>query len=533
MYTFVHPPQRPSPAALPIPSRTSRPAPAAREPHTTERASTGPAPLTFGEGASPAALDFSRIQIHAAAAPALQAQLAVNVPGDACEQEADRIADQVVRAPDSGAGPPTLAAADPDRAYRSSRAGVQGAGGAAPAVVNEVLRSPGQPLDTDTRVAMESRLGHDFGAVRVHTDAMAGRSAHALQARAYTHGRHVVFAPGQFAPRSADGRRLIAHELVHVVQQAGHTAPMVQRQVGGPLDLTPDVCVDVPVLGRACGSDAAKICSQMDLPGCNLVCKVFSCTKPKQPAAKCPSGWKAAATKELEGLCCHGDKVESAQNCCSAERQSFKGCCKQGEVATNLGCEPFKLPGQLCLPPARPTLLGDKCCFPPEVPKGLGCGLLDTPTKPPVQPPTQPPTQPPAVLPQATEIFYKLDRPLPGEGSGSVGAATTGAGKANFDALVKRLKADPTLKVQLVGRGSPEGGPEYNLKLGERRARQIAGALKDAGVPQDQIADPPTSDLASECQKIKPGLVTCGSLNATGERDRQVLARVFPGTTPP
>jgi len=71
---------------------------------------------------------------------------------------------------------------------------------------------------------MEPRFGHDFSDVRIHTDARAAESARAINALAYTVGRDVVFSAGQFAPNSGEGRKLIAHELTHVVQQQ-HAAP--------------------------------------------------------------------------------------------------------------------------------------------------------------------------------------------------------------------------------------------------------------------------------------------------------------------
>jgi hypothetical protein len=90
----------------------------------------------------------------------------------------------------------------------------------APSLVREVLNSPGQPLDSETRSFMEPRLGYDFSGVRVHTDDPAAESAKAVKARAYTAGSHLVFGDGQFTPGTAPGRRLMAHELTHVVQQA-------------------------------------------------------------------------------------------------------------------------------------------------------------------------------------------------------------------------------------------------------------------------------------------------------------------------
>jgi Domain of unknown function (DUF4157) len=88
-----------------------------------------------------------------------------------------------------------------------------------PPIVHEVLHSPGQPLDRETREFMEPRLGHDFSRVRVHTDTRAAESARAVDAAAYTVGREVVFGAGQYYPSSREGRRLLVHELAHVVQQ--------------------------------------------------------------------------------------------------------------------------------------------------------------------------------------------------------------------------------------------------------------------------------------------------------------------------
>ncbi len=87
-----------------------------------------------------------------------------------------------------------------------------------PPIVNEVLRSPGQPLDKAARNFMEPRFGTDFGHVRVHTDHHAARSARAVSALAYTVGPHLVFGEGQYKPHGTDGRQLLAHELAHVVQ---------------------------------------------------------------------------------------------------------------------------------------------------------------------------------------------------------------------------------------------------------------------------------------------------------------------------
>src|SRR5256712_6290689 len=100
-----------------------------------------------------------------------------------------------------------------------------------PSLVKDVVGSGGgSPLDRDTRGFMESRLGADFSDVRVHTDAKASESARSVQAHAYTVGTDVVFQSGKYAPESDSGKKMLAHELTHVVQQrsgpvAGPPAP--------------------------------------------------------------------------------------------------------------------------------------------------------------------------------------------------------------------------------------------------------------------------------------------------------------------
>ena len=96
---------------------------------------------------------------------------------------------------------------------------------AVPRVADEVLQSPGKPLDSATRAFMEPRFSYDFGKIRIHTDERAAESAAALQAEAYTVGGDIFFASGKYAPKNTEGRRLLAHELAHTVQQGVGSAP--------------------------------------------------------------------------------------------------------------------------------------------------------------------------------------------------------------------------------------------------------------------------------------------------------------------
>jgi uncharacterized protein DUF4157 len=95
----------------------------------------------------------------------------------------------------------------------------------APAIVNQALHGSGAPLDAGTQALMERRFQHDFADVRVHTDDRAAASARAIHALAYTVGRSIVFDHGRFAPHEPDGSRLLAHELVHTIQQSRTPRP--------------------------------------------------------------------------------------------------------------------------------------------------------------------------------------------------------------------------------------------------------------------------------------------------------------------
>jgi hypothetical protein len=126
--------------------------------------------------------------------------------------------------------------------------GARGSAGVPP-IVQDVLHSPGHPLDLATRGFFESRFGHDFGRVRVHADQPAAESARDVDAMAYTVGTHVVFGAGRYAPASTVGLRLLAHELAHVVQQNTSSAPDVPRaaEVGPanhPLERDADIAAE-------------------------------------------------------------------------------------------------------------------------------------------------------------------------------------------------------------------------------------------------------------------------------------------------
>ena len=154
----------------------------------------------------------------------LQTKLKVNESDDIFEREADRVADQVMAAPAS----PAVSGA-PLRIQRFSGQS-NGQVDAAPASVDHALAGTGRPLEPTLRQDMEQRFGHDFSRVRVHSGMAAEQSTQDVNAHAYTVGHNIVFGAGQFAPGTHEGRRLIAHELTHVIQQNGRSAATIQRK---------------------------------------------------------------------------------------------------------------------------------------------------------------------------------------------------------------------------------------------------------------------------------------------------------------
>jgi hypothetical protein len=155
----------------------------------------------------------------------VQPKLSVSEPGNRYEQEADRVADQVMRTPAPEQRPQLSTyggESELNRQHEGNEAQQQldPSEGRAHESVGEALRSPGEPLEAPTREFMEARFGRSFNNVRIHTDASAVESANAVGARAYTTGNDVVFGRDQYKPSSPSGRRLVAHELAHTIQQS-------------------------------------------------------------------------------------------------------------------------------------------------------------------------------------------------------------------------------------------------------------------------------------------------------------------------
>jgi outer membrane protein OmpA-like peptidoglycan-associated protein len=222
----------------------------------------------------------NRHRANALALPGvLQAKLSIGKANDPFEQEADRVASEVMRMSNEpnaasvqhGVSPSIQrqcacgGACDKCKKKQMSLKRVSASSHASaevPSSVDAVLRTAGEPLDAATRSFMEPRFGYDFSQVRVHTDSDAAQSARDVGALAFTVSNHIAFAGGQYAPGSVGGNRLLAHELAHVVQQGGagsvNGSPVsgVIQRAGDPAAIpTAFACPTDLTTGRPAGTD--------------------------------------------------------------------------------------------------------------------------------------------------------------------------------------------------------------------------------------------------------------------------------------
>jgi hypothetical protein len=214
----------------------------------------------------------------------IQTKLTIGSPDDVYEQEADRVADQVMRMPDQSSeglerqienrpvhsiqGKNRLSAFQDITVSRlvdigdneplitnqetiipseegkiktksASDSGAQYFSSAKPQTVSDELAQSvkeigshsGEPLSSSPREFMENRFGKDFSNVRIHKDEFAGRISRQLNARAFTIENHIVFAPGEFRPEAASGRYLLAHELAHIIQQGASNGTLSGKRI--------------------------------------------------------------------------------------------------------------------------------------------------------------------------------------------------------------------------------------------------------------------------------------------------------------
>lgn len=169
-----------------------------------------------------------------------QPKLTVGPSNDVYEQEADAVADKVMGMGDHEQIQTKIslldiqrkcAACEEEEHAQRKEDGDSHQRSEAPSIVTDAINSGGRSLDDSTKSFMQDRFGYDFSAVKVHTDTVAAKSAQSIDALAYTSGNSIVFNEGQYSPQTESGKRLLAHELTHVVQQNGVQRTVLQRRV--------------------------------------------------------------------------------------------------------------------------------------------------------------------------------------------------------------------------------------------------------------------------------------------------------------
>ena len=384
---------------------------------------------------------------------------------------------------------------------------------AVPESVHQVLLSPGQSLDTATRSFMESRFGHDFSDVRAHTDAQAAESARAVNALAYTVGRDVVFGAGQFAPHTTSGKRLLGHELAHVVQQRGaSTGGMLSMgDPASPLESEADSAAHG--LGEAQLSETSRASLQRQRqpedtkprnvgPPLNELPLPPRCSFILQDGKwswKCESVPVVGSTPKLP---------VDPRDIPGRIEDIFKGKDKKPSSPPPGGTRPaqdpeMNLPQNWVEQTCKLTPLSEFC-----VRFGKTYMKEGADKKKPVD-----------VMPQPIGVFWTFnvlfdhDQPSLKESRPNGGMTEEGASSLNTNIYL--LQRDPSMQVRIIGHASSEGDTAHNLELSKRRARFIYRKLEEAKLG-GRVINPVVSDGKTDgCTRLDPGVWACGELNAT------------------
>ena len=387
-----------------------------------------------------------------------------------------------------------------------------------PPIVEQVLRAPGQPLDASTRSFMETRFGRDFSHVRAHADERAGASAHAVDARAYTVGADIVFGPGEYRPQDTAGRRLLAHELAHTVQQSNFSdgAPQASLEVGSadtPLEREADHAADRVMstsphalgVGHGFGKSAGPMLSLArpmlqreektkpplipipvfdeldpmiivpDVPGVpsflrgqkvklSTLRSALDVLRGNVPSLGGPGqdfctqlvpGYETAHGGDVDGLCCP-KFVRERGRCCRWQDIGLMSyrCCGSDEVVIDNRC---------VRPEPAPT---------PPVPAPGG---LTFPAIPRLELPV--PDIRFGTIESDTIDHFALNRP---EIPSSAGA--------KLDLLASQLKLYSDAEVHVEGHTDSSYTEEYNQRLSEQRAQAVRDALVRRGIDGRRIA---------------------------------------------
>lgn len=395
-------------------------------------------------------------------------------------------------------------------------------GRSASSEINAALNTPGHPLDSSTRAFMESGFGHDFSAVRVHTGTLAAQSAQSVNARAYTVGNHIVFANGLYNPSGPAGRRLIAHELTHTIQQSGQSGSVAHAQgyrisePGDGLEREADAAAEQVSAGERLGagnysrtSGTRNLLLQRDEGDDEK--KRDEPKKPDKPWIPMPVFDEfdpAIIVPDVPGvpdfLKGQTAKLSDLKKALDFLRGSQKGgsdsesICKlipgmeiaQGRQFTGQCCEKFKRDADHCCTWRNLSIADNRCCRKDEV-------LLPRPSnkcfKPQIAPTIPPKTVPPTTKPPTPTPFPRFELKIPPIRFGTiesmtidkfkVDSATIPAGHdKELDHLAGLLKIYKDAEIHIEGNTDSTFTEEHNQKLSEKRAAAVKQALVTRGV---------------------------------------------------
>jgi len=386
--------------------------------------------------------------------------------------------------------------------------------------VNAALSTSGAPLDSSTRTFMESGFGHDFSGVRVHTGTLAAQSAESVNARAYTVGNHIVFANGLYSPSTSAGRRLIAHELTHTIQQGGQSSGPHQAQgyrvnePGDGLEREADAAAErVSTRGRLGSNDYSRASGAQNL----LLQRDEGDDPKKKDQAKEPDKpWipmpvfdefdPGIIVPDIPGLpdFVKGQQVKLSQlkKALDFLRGKKKGgndskrICDviPGMETTEPGkfggqcCEKFKRDADHCCTWRNLSIADSRCCRKDEV-------LLPRPSNKCFKPQIAPtiPTVPPTTKPPEPAPFPRFELKIPPIRFGTIESTTIDKFKVDsatipagydkeLDHLAGLLKIYKEAEIHIEGHTDSTFTEEHNQKLSEKRAAAVKQALVKRGV---------------------------------------------------
>jgi len=419
----------------------------------------------------------------------VQTQSEINTPGDEYEQEADAVANRVMRIPEPSAEPvetleeqqtmPSLqrtpAEASPDRVSAENTPAIQTkrlpSNGHQQGSNSGRSMSGGEPLPTSVRSYFEPRFGHDFTSVRIHTGGIAADTAKQVQAKAFTFGHHIVFGEGHYRPETDAGRHLLAHELTHVIQQRGGNSPNLQRQ---PESSSPSLTE--PNLGSL--TFRLREDGQIEIVA----------GAPEAPVA---GSLGIGARRQPDG---RWMPVFGRNPATTTESYSWPEILDL--VRGSIGATPV---------PVSPGLLPPNPLTPPSSISGLPGGLAP----PTLTPPRIGPTLPPLTLGEPRLDIRRAQREIL-DNFAFDQSALTQTHLQTLDRIAFRLRMDNVRLVLITGHTDTTGSEAYNESLARRRAEAVRDALVERGVEASRLVietsgemEPAVSPERSEADRAR------------------------------